>query len=308
MKSTAEFFNKYDYQGLLSSDMNNSTSLFHYATVGTMLTILKNKQFRFSNRLYLNDYSEGQYVLDLCEESIDDIWPEKSRYKKDVFVDALSKLSINLANRQFSIYQLSLSKNGDSLSMWNYYAKGDGVNIRLLSAKLFESLEEQFLTEAQWPVGFLHGSVVYDKQKQIEILKRLLSDFSQSESLIDEWYLFTSWAALYIGTFFKHHGFCNEQEYRISFNPFFDAYEPEKCLTLKSSKREEPYRVDVYQKENMLVPYIDIDFDEEAVTGITLSPRAEKDSIEAGLRIALHRNGFDTKRVVIEKSEIPVRF
>lgn len=308
MESTAVFFNKYNYQGLLSSDNAICDSLFHYTTVGTLLTILKNKQFRFSNRLYLNDYSEGQYVLDVCKENIDDIWPEDSKYEKDKFVAELSNLSEKLTYKQFSIYQLSLSKNGDSLSMWNYYAKGDGINIQLSSSKLLESFQTQFLTESQWPVGFLHGSVVYDKQKQIEILKRLLLDFSRAESLAGEWYLFTSWAVLYVGTYFKHRGFYDEQEYRISFNPFFDPYDKEKCLTLKSSKRKEAYYVDVYQRGNMLVPYIDIDFNEEAVEGITLSPKIARDGIEDGLRIALRRDNFDIKRVTIKKSEIPVRF
>ena len=308
MAYTVPFFNNYDFQNLITRGTEFSGFLYHYTSVGTLLKILKSKQLRFSNRLYLNDYSEGRYVLDICSENIDDIWPEQSSYSKDKFKDALSALKRNITIGKFSIYQLSLSRDSDSLSMWNYYAKGDGINIQLSSSKLIESFGTQYSTEARWPVGFMHGSVIYDKQEQLKILKQLLLDFSKTVPMIDEWYLYTSWAVLHVGTFFKNRSFREEQEYRISFNPAFDFEDQEKCLTIKSTKREEPYRVDVYQNGNMLVPYIDIDFDEEVVEGITLSPRTEINSIESGLRIALHMSGFDTRKVIIGKSEIPVRF
>ena len=58
----------------------------------------------------------------------------------------------------------------------------------------------------------------------------------------------------------------------------------------------------------MLVPYIDVDFDAEAVEEIVLSPRAERDIVADGLQIAMRKDGFDTGKVAIEKSKIPVRF
>ena len=307
-QTPAGYFNGYDYQSLITGDFDVEDPLFHYTTLGTLLTILEKKQLRFTNRLYLNDYSEGQYVLDLCMERIEEIWPKNSRYSKERFVEELSAISGRLKHKQFSIYQVSLSGNGDSLSMWNYYSKGDGVNIQFSLSKLVNSFESQFSSGIQWPVGFLHGFIVYTRDKQLKILRKMLQDFSQIESPLDDWYMFVSWAVLYVGTFFKHIGFYDELEYRIAFNPFFDVKKPEECLTIQPLKREEPYCVDVYQRGNMLVPYIDIDFDAEAVEGIVLSPRTERENIANGLQIALRKDGFDTNKIAIEKSKVPVRF
>lgn len=307
-ENVVAYFNKYRYEDLITGDATIDKPVFHYTTISTLLTILKNKQLRFSNRLYLNDYSEGQYALDICTQNIDDIWPESCRYDKGRFTKELSTVSEQLRHKLFAIYQLSLSTDGDNLSMWNYYAKGNGANIRFSLPKLVEYFASQFSPEAQWPVGYLHGPTIYDRDKQIEILRKILRDFSEPDPQEDEWYLFTSWAILYVGTFFKHPGFRNECEYRIAFNPFFAPYKPEQCLTIQSKIREEPYYVNVYQKGNMLVPYIDVDFDAEAVEGIVLSPRTGRDIVADGLQIAMRKDGFDTGKVTIENSKIPVRF
>lgn len=196
--------------------------------------------------------------------------------------------------------------------MWNYYSKGEGVNLQFSRAELVSSFGSQYMPEAQWPVGFLHGSVIYERDKQIEILKQIVHDFSkigcELATGISGWYLFVSWAVLYVGTFFKHEGFRDEREYRLAFNPLVDLKRPEQCFTIQSPPKDKPYCVDVYQRGNMLVPYIDIDFDAEAVEGIVLSPRTERENIANGLQIALRKNGFDTDKVTIKKSEIPVRF
>lgn len=304
-KTVAEYFNGYDFQSLIAENCSLDKSVYHYMTISTLMEILSNKKLRFSNRLYLNDYSEGKCVLDLCINQIDEIWPNTQKYQKEEFLKELRILSEHLNNKQFHIYQASFSLYGDNLTMWNYYAKGDGANMEFSLHTLEESFKERFLDDVQWPVGFLHGAVIYDQKHQIEILKVILNDFMNSDSVSNEWYMFMSWAILYVGTFFKHEGFQDEREYRIAYSLFFDQ---EKCLTLQSDEGMDPYFVNVYQRENMLVPYIDIDFDIKAIEGITLSPRLEVGSISDGLQIALRQNGFDIKKIHISKSEIPVRF
>lgn len=304
-KKVAEYFNGYDFQSLVAENCSLDKSVYHYMTISTLMEILSNKKLRFSNRLYLNDYSEGKYVLDLCIKQIDKIWPTTQNYQKEEFLEELHILSEHLNNKQFHIYQASFSLYGDHLTMWNYYAKGDGANMEFSLHALEESFKKRFLDDVQWPVGFLHGPVIYDMTQQIEILNKLLAGFATSDSIVNEWYMFVAWAVLYVGTFFKHKGFQDEREYRIAYSLFFDQ---EQCLTLRSNEEGKPYFVNVYQRENMLVPYIDIDFDIKAIEGITLSPRLETENISDGLQIALRQNGFDSNKIHISKSKIPVRF
>lgn len=304
-KKVAEYFNGYDFQSLVAENCSLDKSVYHYMTISTLMEILSNKKLRFSNRLYLNDYSEGKYVLDLCIKQIDKIWPTTQNYQKEEFLEELHILSEHLNNKQFHIYQASFSLYGDHLTMWNYYAKGDGANMEFSLHALEESFKKRFLDDVQWPVGFLHGPVIYDMTQQIEILNKLLAGFATSDSIVNEWYMFVAWAVLYVGIFFKHKGFQDEREYRIAYSLFFDQ---EQCLTLRSNEEGKPYFVNVYQRENMLVPYIDIDFDIKAIEGITLSPRLETENISDGLQIALRQNGFDSNKIHISKSKIPVRF
>ena len=118
--------------------------------------------------------------------------------------------------------------------MWNYYSKGDGINIQFSKSQLLDSLQTHLHNIVVGPIALLHGLVIYDEDEQIGILRKLLNDFSETGEMINEWGLFTSWAVLNVGTFFKHKGFRDEREYRIAYNLFCDPYDPTKCLSLFS--------------------------------------------------------------------------
>ena len=304
---TVQYYNEYDYLALF--DNTPETSLYHYTSLNTLLTILKNKKLRFSNRLYLNDSSEGRYVIKICLEKIDEIWPNDSEYNKETFKDELCNLETHITNTQFNFFQVSLSLDEDSLTMWNYYAKGNGTNLKLSEGPLINSLKSHLYNNSLGKLAFLHGRVVYDQTKQTEILKRLLLDFSRTKQYFNEWYLFTSWAILNVGTLFKHPQFEPEHEYRIAYNILSDVRLPNRCVSLfKDSAKNEPYCIDVYERENMLVPYIDVDFNKDAVEGICVSPRLSSEYTIDGLKLALVSNEFDVSKVKLKNSDIPLRF
>ena len=47
-----------------------NNGIYHYTSSNVFLIILKNNTLRFTDRFFLNDKSEGSYVLDLCLELI----------------------------------------------------------------------------------------------------------------------------------------------------------------------------------------------------------------------------------------------
>lgn len=80
LKEITAAYNNFDYQ----SHLKQPDELYHYTSLNTLQIILKNKQLRFTNRAYLNDKSEGTYVLSLCKEKIDELWPwEDGVYKRN---------------------------------------------------------------------------------------------------------------------------------------------------------------------------------------------------------------------------------
>lgn len=80
LKEITATYNNFDYQ----SHLKQPDELYHYTSLNTLQIILKNKQLRFTNRAYLNDKSEGTYVLSLCKEKIDELWPwEDGVYKRN---------------------------------------------------------------------------------------------------------------------------------------------------------------------------------------------------------------------------------
>lgn len=303
----AHLYNNYQYQQFISDI--NSDAVYHYTTSDTLFKIVEKKQLRFTNRLYLNDCSEGRYVLDLCIKRIDDIWAPNCRFCKNDFLECLKMLREKLNLRQFQFYQVSFSTDGDNLTMWNYYSKGDGINIQFSKSQLLDSLQTHLHNIVVGPIALLHGLVIYDEDEQIGILRKLLNDFSETGEMLNEWGLFTSWAVLNVGTFFKHKGFRDEREYRIAYNLFCDPYDPTKCLSLFSDNdHNKPYSFDVYQKEGMMVPFVDVDISSDSFQAVTLSPRIAAEYYADGLKLMLYKHGLWKNNINIQKSSIPIRF
>lgn len=307
IKYVTELYNSFDYQNLIP--LKEVEEIFHYTTSDTLIKIIEHRKLRFTNRLFLNDSSEGKYVLDLCIREIDNVWPKYCEYEKQEFVDSLKLLSTKIDSRYFQFYQASFSLCEDSLIMWNYYSQGNGTNINFSEKILLESLRNQLQDEVVKPIALLHGCVIYDEEEQIEILKKILLDFSMAEQYLDEWYLFTAMAVLNVGVFFKHYGFHDEREYRIVYNLYRDFDNPAKCLSLFWDKEQhEAYEFDVYKKANMLIPYVDVYFDGNAIQGILLSPKITAEYYADGLKVLLQKYGLATDRIKIKKSKIPLRF
>ena len=67
-KPISEYINKEDWP------------IYHYTSPSGVNGIITDHTLRFTDRNYLNDYSEGRYVLDLCLTSqFEELVPEKYR-------------------------------------------------------------------------------------------------------------------------------------------------------------------------------------------------------------------------------------
>lgn len=313
MMSPNNVYNTYDYQ----AQLEKPEKLYHYTSLDVLQTILDKKQLRFTNRLYLNDKSEGHYVLSLCEEKIDDLWPMeegKETFKKALesaqkeLKDAAEKPVYEKNTRNFQIYQVSFSYEPDSLIMWNYYAAGGGCSIQF-SKDYMENLKSKLNASG---LTALLGYVIYDVEKQIEILKGIFDAFlqvySDNKSISRKYALWEYClirSILKIGAFFKHPGFRDERECRMVFDAYQEG-ETKEFPALISPKGQEPYKSKIRIRNGVLVPYVDIDFDIKYLQSITVSPTSNFEKVKQGLKIVLCEQGITNLQ--INRSEIPLRF
>lgn len=98
--------------------------IYHYTGPDAFTSILSNTELRFTNRDYLNDFSEGKYVLNLCIDNSNYICADYLQYENDFKEYCREKLNSKDA---FQVFQCSFSLDSDSLCLWNYYTRADRI-------------------------------------------------------------------------------------------------------------------------------------------------------------------------------------
>ena len=118
--------------------MPNSNIIYHYCSLSTFLTIIKNKTLRLSNIIKSNDYLERSYLVSCCEDAINDYFqkhfsdPDHPNTKeiKDLVHKHLVAAVDELNQTALIGHVLCFSRKGDLLSQWRGYGDdGKGVAI-----------------------------------------------------------------------------------------------------------------------------------------------------------------------------------
>lgn len=299
------------------SKNNENLEIYHYTSGDGLTGIVGGSKIRFSDRFALNDKSEGTYVIDLFINNINDIIGEKNvlfEYKKDI-IDRAKNYKKNIKEERMKIYTVSFSKNGDSLPLWNYYTKGDttdGFNLEFTSSKIVEDIKDRLNVYDNNQVPYVWGgSVIYDKKKQLDELKKFWDRFCEinksfggNDSKGLSRFLMHRLEKIFqrmtlLGTFFKT-PFCEfEEEYRIAIDL---------CINdnnIETLKNEIKTRERSCGNKKFIIPYIELDFDIESISKICVSPtytygKARKCVIKA----------FEGKNCIpkVVRSKIPMRY
>ena len=133
------------YEGNPFSDELNSgaSNVCHYCTIDTLLSIIEKQCLRFTDVRFLNDSTEFLEIIPLIEHVLTNgnysssfkqfflqpsIIEDLKSYRQSY--SAISNVDQTYKDMPYRTYTCSLSKNCDSLNMWNYYATSSaGVNI-----------------------------------------------------------------------------------------------------------------------------------------------------------------------------------
>lgn len=302
----------------------SSYPIYHYTSDAAFCSILESEKLRFTNKRYLNDTTEGTYILDFCKENAEEICQDYLKYVKE-FENACDKYKQK--SKKFSLieqYQCSFSIDSDSLCLWNYYTHGDsirGCNIEFDNQALREGINKRYAG-----INYVYsGKVIYGKEAQISKIRKIANLYfdkyqqNKDNFFCDQFYetmRFLFDMLFFVGQFFKKDCFKVESEYRL----FFDfvqregsVYALEKLDDPDSkimSKATPKLDLCFFARNGVVVPYIDVDFPPEALRSVMLSPTLDAEIAKRGVYTALRGKYYYNIKSMndIKVSKIPVRF
>lgn len=282
--------------------------IYHYTSPSGFKGIVENTALRFSDRNFLNDYSEGTYVMQLCIDNIMSIVPDDKKFREQ-FLEACKLRRENPQKDTFYVHQCSFSKDEDNLALWNYYTKGDniqGYNLCFDSKDLGDSLiMESALESGNIPVIW-KGDVIYDTNEQILFVKKIIQDyfdFAESDNHVNDGFTISYLVdkLMIFGIFFKNECFKVENEYRVVLDLYFDKSNGD-FMAIKSKQK-------FYEKNGLLIPYVDIKFKPEALRNICISPTLDLNTNENSIyRATLKSFPHISRSKAVKQSRIPVRY
>lgn len=276
--------------------------IYHYTSPEGLQGIIQESKLRFSDRNFLNDSSEGRYVLDLFINNIDYVCINA----KELISDLIQNYDIrkkNLIDEAFHTYQCSFSVNKDNLCLWNYYTKGDnikGYNLKYDVQTLVESLQPKRIDPEQKVLKSIAGEVIYDERVQLNIIKNTVEAFTDAYNRYEHFRdMIVGWIfdkMLVNGKFFKMPYFRTEEEFRIVFTTMIVP-----DMISEGIPEDEKFR----EVNGYFIPYIQKEFNPEALLEITMSPTLDWKLAESSIKRMLNKK---FPHVTTLKSEIPVRY
>lgn len=289
---------------------NTPTRIYHYTSPEVLNSILSKKALRFTDRNYLNDYSEGRYVMKLCKNG--SVYSLLSEELQEQFNKLCDEMCNNPLKKKVPTYQCSFSLDDDSLPMWNYFSKNGGLkgyNVSFLSSDLINNIKTSSYNnevDDEQKLRVFGGKVIYEEDEQMRIINNIISNFASVISGVEDKGIKLMAVGLlvdkllFVGSFFKANCFNYENEYRLLIMP-----------TVKICGNKSEYwiidkNVESFTKNGLIIPYIDLEFRKQDLISIGVSPTLEYDEVKSNLLNALFIYSYNN--VEINKSTVPVRY
>ncbi|MCF8083191.1 MAG: DUF2971 domain-containing protein [Deltaproteobacteria bacterium] len=278
--------------------------LYHYTNAHGLYGILTEKKIRASSYRFMNDAQELEHAFSLITEAYPPI--EHKGLSPPPVEKLLSEFAETIRRKKWDydydcLFVSSFSQYGDQLSQWRGYAgPHSGYSLGFRTDGLGALKKETRLEKCE-----------YDKDRQIEIIKNVLS--GHLPGIMEAFKLSAPGSsqnekAKSIEVFFdridqavadmidsasrlKHYSFKEEQEWRLIVGPL----EPE------------DERILYHPYERVLIPYVEIEFypDELPIEHIFVGPRPHQQRTAGSLRQMLNKWGYH--QVEIDLSHTPFR-
>jgi hypothetical protein len=320
--------NKFD---LVLETQKEPDILYHYTTMGTLLSILNNvgKEekkdtekalilggtnlenlndektkpliLRGTHVEYLNDDKEFKLACIVMSEVIKEYEDTLSGVENKGIAEFLTKEWWEKVgkgmNFNFAPFITSFSKRRDSLPMWNTYAdNGAGVAIGFRKSSLKKTQDNH---PGCWDSYFeeCYYSETDLRKYFKEICPRIYKNIGTTNSRLSTNMdlLFKDWARYFCSL--KHRAYEYEKEWRL----------------IRSCQEFCSFEIVKYQdKKGLLKPYVEYAFEKDALKEIIIGPCADKELAKKSVEMSLHKAGFGilpgkNYQVKVENSKAPFR-
>lgn len=302
----AEKVYKYAFLGRFG----RSDTIYHYTSPQGLLGILQEKQMIlwFSRHDCLNDISEGGNVLEVyrnvCEELYADHKIDSKFYDhirnveyddKEFFIHVQENNQYVVKNLEADKYICCFSDSCDSLPMWNYYIKSgkyEGYNIGI---SFFDTAHAGVQDCFGKNYNFNLYKVLYDEVEKKTMLQKEIEDCYQNymNDIIDlnTVSLMLSMLLHNCSIFFKNSCFQHEEEIRA---------------VISVPKDHNRQNIKYRSVNGYIVPYLEIPFQKENVSEITIGPLLRDEMAKNTMDSLLKSRKYEN--VTISSSKIPIRY
>lgn len=276
--------------------MNNKfpEKLYHYCSISTFMSIIKNKCFWLSDTKYTNDKEELAAFRISVYETL-------SELLRDNIIDnkMAEELWISYIYNTLPGYISCFSENGDLLSQWRSYGDdGKGIAISIDFNKL------PLRKEAPLRIGGLEkryyaNKVLYANDIVKKQIKEMLKNVIKDKKKVSEINYFDLINIFNLSYYSKNEGFREESEWRIIYLPFilFNSTTKEAVYGENTDLENTKFRTN----GEKIISYFEFPFSPDSVNEVIVGPKNSTD--RETLSMFLVANGV--RNVNIQKSQIP---
>lgn len=291
--------------------------LYHYTTAEGVRGIVENREFLATKSDFLNDKLEFQYAVEVMERLTEKYIVNQelrerffSKLKKEIdrfgVITPICEGDGDCEMNEMSFYVVAFSKLQNNALLWAEFTDFRGYCLEFDYEKIVEGFQNRV---------FLHGTVIYDEEEQMNgLLESLLScirnlieegvtdlegffeeEADPSEESLDKLVTEMSVVCSVYAMFFKKSFFEGEQEYRFIFPPLINSIGTDKPN----------FRL----LDQIFLPYIMVEFEggkeNVPLESVMVGAKNNSDIAVRGMRYFLKTQGLD---IPVLLSDIPLRY
>lgn len=314
---------------------DRSSIRFHYTSANALLSILNTYDkgygsVRFTDSRYMNDRSEHLFFVkrllefldehkndfSFCLEVVNDLFLKNHTMEEYVSLQVaeLEEAEIDIFSFTKSRkYLFCLSKEDDSLHMWNYYIRNGNYQGYNIGIRVYEFLKnfDNDNNDRKDPIKFYCGNVLYKKKEQDKEIEELCKTIEKYELKYGgvEHYKQIAMMHLWIytecyGLFYKDESFSDENEYRIVLQ--FEEHLAGVSVAEYFKNSNSDIKYIFFERNGVLVPCLSVPLAKSAVEQITMAPILEKHIASESVKEFLESNNYNG--VEVKQSGIPIRY
>ena len=275
--------------------------LYHYTSPAGLLGIFNSSELWLSDSDFLNDSSESNYFHDIYSQAnpFSGTVRKEDRFRFNAQMFSYYHTSSYSSPRETSHrvretrYILSMSLDKDNVNLWSYYTKNAhslGYSIGLKET----AIEHMFRRDSDETL--LSGKVIYDPDKQKQLLSELCTDY---------WRLYFGLRHTYQREYLYNKLEDNVVRYSVFMkNPLFEHENEYRVAVIRQGSNATQQRL-FREMSGAFIPYITQSINLQDVVEIGISPTHRTGFVTRSLGELLEAKGIDA---TIYYSEVPLRY